>query len=78
MSQDDKLDHIIEKIGSIDKTLEFQAAQLEEHIKRTDFLEHRLVPIEDHVKFIRGLMRLAMYLASIGAAIATIIFYAKK
>lgn len=78
MNQDDKLDHILQKIGSIDKTLEFQAGQLEEHIKRTEILENRVIPIEDHVKFIRGLMRLAMYLATISAAIASFIFYVKK
>lgn len=68
-----KLDYIAENIGAINKTLEFQAKQLEEHIKRTSLLEERLQPIEDHVKFIQGLMRLIAYCATIAGLILSYI-----
>lgn len=53
-----KLDHIVEKIGSIDVTLARQAGQLEYHIKRTDLLEKRLDPVEKHVIMSKGALKL--------------------
>lgn len=65
----DKIDFIVENIVAINKTLEFQAKQLEEHIKRTTLLEERVKPIEDHVKFIQGILKLVLYLASISGLV---------
>jgi hypothetical protein len=73
MDNQNKIDYIVENIGAINKTLEFQAKQLEEHIKRTNMLEDRLKPIEDHVKFIQGLMRLIAYCATIAGLILSFI-----
>lgn len=70
---ENKLDYIVEQIGGINKTLEFQSKQLEEHIRRTEMLERRLVPIEDHVKFIRGLVKVSTYLMGVMGAIGTYI-----
>jgi hypothetical protein len=78
MSEDQKLDYIVEQIGGINKTLEFQSKQLEEHIKRTAHLEERIIPIEDHVKFIQGLVRLSMYLSTIGGLILGIFKLLRK
>jgi hypothetical protein len=66
----DKIDYIVENIGAINKTLEFQSQQLQEHIKRTQMLEARLEPIEDHVKFIQGLFKIVVYLAPVCGALA--------
>lgn len=74
---ENKLDYIVEKIGSIDKTLEFQAIQLKEHIKRTNILEERITPIEDHVKFIRKLMSAITWLATIMVPVLALISYLK-
>lgn len=68
---DNKLDYIVEQIGGINKTLEFQAKQLEEHIKRTELLEARFIPIEDHTKFIRGLVRFIAYLSTVASVVGT-------
>ncbi len=72
MSVDDKLTYVVEQIGGINKTLEFQSKQLETHIKRTEMLENRMVPLEDQAKFTRGLVRVSLYLSSI-SGLATII-----
>lgn len=70
---ENKIDYIVEQIGGINKTLEFQSKQLEEHIRRTEMLENRLVPIEDHVKFIRGLVKVTSYLATLASLAITYI-----
>lgn len=70
---DEKINYIAEQIGGINKTLEFQSKQLEIHIKRTELLESRMVPIEDHVKFIAKLVRLAVTVASMTGAITLVI-----
>jgi len=67
MTVDEKLDHLIERVTAIDVTLIFQAKQLEEHIKRTQLLELKVEPIEDHVKFIQGLVKLVMLIATIAS-----------
>lgn len=69
----EKIDYIVQEIGGINKTLEVQAKQLEIHIKRTELLENRLSPIEDHVKFTQGLVKLSVYLAAIGGFILTLL-----
>lgn len=74
----DKIDYIVEQIGGINKTLEFQSKQLETHIKRTELIEERIIPIEDHVKFIQGLVKLSLYLASLSGAIVGILKFLRK
>lgn len=69
----DKIDYIVQEIGGINKTLDIQAKQLEVHIRRTELLENRLSPIEDHVKFTQGLVKLSVYLAAIGGFILTLL-----
>jgi hypothetical protein len=78
MSTDDKIDYVVEQIGGINKTLEFQAKQLEVHIKRTELIEQRMVPVEDHVKFIQGLVKLSLYLASIGGFVVGVLKLLRK
>lgn len=69
----DKIEYIAEQLGGINKTLEIQAKQLEVHIRRTELLEGRLSPIEDHVKFIQGLVKLSMYLGAMGGFVITLL-----
>ena len=73
MKQEDKLDYVVEQIGGINKTLEFQSKQLEEHIRRTGLIEERIQPVEDHVKFVQGLIKLSLYVASIGGFIVGVL-----
>jgi hypothetical protein len=73
MQDSDKLDHIVEKVASIDVTLKFQAKQLEEHIKRTQMLETRIIPIEDHVKFIQRIARILAWALAIPGTFSVIL-----
>lgn len=63
MSQDrllrieEKIDKLVERLGSIDVTLAKQHDQLEYHIKRTDLLESELKPVRDHVRFLKTAMK---------------------
>lgn len=75
---EDKITYIVEQIGGINKTLEFQSKQLEEHIRRTGMLEERIAPIEDHVKFVQGLIKASLYLTAVGGFILTILKYTGK
>ena len=53
-----KIDHVVEKINSIDTTLAAQHESLKYHIKRTDLLERQVKPIEAHVNRINGALAL--------------------
>lgn len=63
-----KVDVIVEKIHSIDKTLERNTASLELHIRRTDILEESMVPIKAHVTLMNNLAKIIIF-AGILAAI---------
>lgn len=54
---EDKIDKIVERLGSMDVTLEKQHGQLEYHIKRTDLLEAELKPVRDHVRLIQAALK---------------------
>lgn len=49
-----KIDKILEKIHSIDITMARNTASLEAHMKRTDLLEKKLEPVENHVSLINA------------------------
>lgn len=68
-----KLDHIVEKIGNIDVTLTKQAEQIEYHIKRTDLLEKKLEPIEKHVIMSKGAFKLLTLLGGAIGLVAAIV-----
>jgi hypothetical protein len=78
MNKDDKLGKIAVDVAEINTTLKFQAKQLESHIKRTELLEQRLAPIEDHSKFVQGLMRISLYVASIGSFVVGVLKLMRK
>jgi hypothetical protein len=54
----DKLDAMDAKLHSIDKTLVKQEENLAEHMRRTKLLEDKLQPVEDHVKYMHGALKL--------------------
>lgn len=68
---EDKLESITQSIANIDITLAKQAVQLEDHVRRSTNLEERMKPIEDHAIFIRGIMKLGVFLATIASLILT-------
>lgn len=61
-----KIDKILEKIHSIDITMARNTASLEAHMKRTDLLEKKLEPVENHVSMINAGVKL---LGAVGAII---------
>lgn len=55
---EDKLDKISENIASIDVTLAKQSVILDEHVKRSNLLEAKLLPVEKHVAMVQGALKL--------------------
>lgn len=53
-----KIDQIVEKIGTISITLVAQHVTLKEHIKRTEILEAQMEPIKKHVAMVHGALKL--------------------
>lgn len=80
MNQNNLADKILELLTSIkDDITELkitsakQEVNVSEHMKRTTLIEEeqklhreRFIPIEDHIKFQRNLMKLLMFLAGLG------------
>lgn len=69
---DEKVEHIIEVIHNIDKTLDRNTASLELHMKRTDLLEKKLEPVEKHVAAMNGAFKLLGVLSLLVGMFATI------
>jgi hypothetical protein len=78
MNKDDKLDKIAVDVAEINVTLKFQSRQLEEHIHRTALLEERITPIEDHTKFVQGLLKVGIYVASVGSFVVGLLKLLRK
>lgn len=77
---EDKVDKIIDKIGSIDVTLAAQHVSLTDHIRRTELLEKEIEPIKKHVSMVHGAMKLiglGTVLASVVEAILSIMSHLK-
>lgn len=70
---EDKIDKVVEHIGSIDVTLGKQHVSLCEHIRRTELLEQEVEPIKKHVAMVSGVIKLVLILASVGAGIEGVI-----
>jgi len=62
-----KIDIIQEKISLIERLMERNTVSLEHHIKRTDLLEEKLEPVENHVKLINGIVKILLGLAALTA-----------
>jgi archaellum component FlaC len=58
-----KLDDMSEHLSSIDTTLMKQELSLTEHIKRTNLLEERVKPIENHMTELKGVVKVLKLLA---------------
>lgn len=64
---EDKLDTVVEKIHSIDKTLERNTTSLEYHILRTNLLEADLKPIKSHVTLMNNIFKIIIFFSIITA-----------
>jgi len=63
---ENKIDKVVEHIGSIDVTLAAQYVSLADHIRRTELLEKDVAPIKAHVNMVHGVLKLAGLLATLG------------
>ena len=66
---ENKIDHISDKINSIDVTLAAQHVSLREHMRRTQILEEEVKPIKEHVDGLKGVVRF-LKIAALVAGIA--------
>ena len=55
---EEKLDKISEHLSDIDKTLVRNTSSLDEHIRRTNLLEEKMLPVEKHVTQVNGALKL--------------------
>ena len=55
---ENKIDHIGEKIVSLDITSAKQQTSLDEHIRRTELLENEVRPLKKHVDMVNGGLKL--------------------
>ena len=62
---ENKVDSIVERIGSIDVTIGKQEVSLSEHIRRTEILETRIEPIEKNMNYIHGVLKLIGLIATV-------------
>ena len=62
-----KLDKLDERLDNVDKHLAVYNEQLGYHIRRTNILERKLEPVEDHVKFINGLIKVLLGIGGLTA-----------
>lgn len=75
-----KIDNIVDQVGNINVTLAKQHASIEEHIRRTNILEEKLIPIEKKFYEISGIVRLGGWvvgLLSVVVGLLKIIEYFK-
>lgn len=76
-----KLDKIGDDIGNINVTLAKQHVTLEEHIRRTELLEQKILPLERHVSATHGVLKflgVVGVLAAIVEGLFTALEYFKK
>ena len=69
---EDKIDRVVDRIGSIDVTLSAQHESLKEHMRRTEILERQIEPLNKHVNMIDGVLKFLGVLALVGTLAITI------
>lgn len=67
-----KLDKIAEDITEIKVTLAGQHVSLVEHVRRTNLLEKKIEPIQKHVDYIQGGIKLILLLGGVAAIIEAV------
>lgn len=60
----EKLEKMDSRLDNIDITLAKQAKDLEYHIKRTDLLEDKLIPVEKHVSLVNTAFKVLLGLGT--------------
>jgi len=70
---ENKLDKVVDQIGEINATTAKQQVSLDYHIKRTDLLEEKLKPVEDHVALVGSFFRLIGGLSVVSLIVAAVV-----
>jgi hypothetical protein len=63
---------IHDRLNSIDVTLAKQSVLLSEHIRRTNLLEEKLEPVEEHVAHMRGALKLVLIIAALSGILGLV------
>ena len=69
---EDKIDKLVDHIGSIDVTLAKQHVSLVEHIKRTALLEEEIKPLKERNSIINAALKILGSLAVVVTFVATV------
>lgn len=68
-----KIDHLVDKVGSIDATLAAQHESLKAHMRRTELLEIAIIPLVKHDTMTMGVIKLILLLSTIGAGTESVL-----
>ncbi len=68
------MEFVKKSLANIDKTLALQHQSLEIHIKRSDLLEQKLQPVEEHVASVKTVLRIMGWIGASGI-VAVIVQY---
>jgi hypothetical protein len=77
MNVDQKLDKIMDTLGSQAVTLERLTVSVEDHVRRTNLLEEDIKPIKRHVYMVSGAVKFISILGIL-AAILEVILIARR
>lgn len=69
------MDFVKKTLHSMDKTLALNTQSLIEHAKRTDILEKKLEPVEQHVEQVRGAGKLIGILALVATILTAYLLF---
>lgn len=69
----DKLDAISEDMSEMKVTLAKQEISLQEHIRRTNLLEEKIKPIEEHVSAVNTTIKIFGKITGITSIVASIV-----
>jgi hypothetical protein len=67
---EEKIDKIDDKLLTMSTWIQRNAVSLEEHMRRTDLLEKKLEPVEDHVAKVTAGLKILTWAVGIVLAIA--------
>lgn len=78
---EDKIDKVVDHMGTMNSTLSAQHVSLVEHIRRTELLEEKVKPLESAYLMGKGALKVAAAIvatAGVLEAIITVINYLRK
>ena len=77
MTADEKLDKVLEHIGTIDVVLARQEANLSDQLRRTALLEAQIAPLMRHVAMAQGVAKFVGMLGTVTAILGSLVAWLK-